>query len=128
MGDKGRANSIAIRVPDSVIDIALMEETGPLVVTSANPSGGIDVFDWFESAFDMALKHADCVGGILTGGFAPSFGSETGDSPASTVLSFVDFDETPENSTTDGLPLDFKIGSEFINQHKDLVVLRHGCV
>ena len=38
----GTPDSIALRVPNSTLTVALLKETGPLVITSANPSGACD--------------------------------------------------------------------------------------
>lgn len=38
----GTAESIALRVPNSTLTVALLKETGPLAITSANPSGLCD--------------------------------------------------------------------------------------
>ena len=35
----GTPDSIALRVPNSTLTVALLKETGPLAITSANPSG-----------------------------------------------------------------------------------------
>ena len=38
----GTQDSIALRVPNSTLTVALLKETGPLAITSANPSGACD--------------------------------------------------------------------------------------
>ena len=38
----GTEDSIALRVPNSTLTVALLKETGPLAITSANPSGACD--------------------------------------------------------------------------------------
>ena len=38
----GTPDSISLRVPNSTLTIALLKETGPLAITSANPSGACD--------------------------------------------------------------------------------------
>ena len=38
----GTKESIALRVPNSTLTVALLKETGPLAITSANPSGACD--------------------------------------------------------------------------------------
>ena len=38
----GTHDSIALRVPNSTLTVALLKETGPLAITSANPSGACD--------------------------------------------------------------------------------------
>ena len=38
----GTDDSIALRVPNSTLTVALLKETGPLAITSANPSGACD--------------------------------------------------------------------------------------
>mmetsp|Transcript_19468 Transcript_19468/g.29612 ORF Transcript_19468/g.29612 Transcript_19468/m.29612 type:complete len:1139 (+) Transcript_19468:99-3515(+) len=38
----GTSDSIALRVPNSTLTVSLLRETGPLAITSANPSGACD--------------------------------------------------------------------------------------
>ena len=38
----GTSDSIALRVPNSTLTVSLLQETGPLAITSANPSGACD--------------------------------------------------------------------------------------
>ena len=38
----GKPDSIAIRIPDSSITCHLIDQTGPIAVTSANPTGEAD--------------------------------------------------------------------------------------
>ena len=38
----GTPDSIALRVPNSTLTVTLLKETGPLAITSANPSGACD--------------------------------------------------------------------------------------
>ena len=38
----GTQDSIALRVPNSTLTMSLLRETGPLAITSANPSGACD--------------------------------------------------------------------------------------
>lgn len=38
----GTTDSIALRVPNSTLTVSLLQETGPLAITSANPSGACD--------------------------------------------------------------------------------------
>ena len=43
-GDKyiGRADSIAVRMPNNTVTLHLIDQTGPVAVTSANPTGEAD--------------------------------------------------------------------------------------
>lgn len=57
----GTEDSIALRVPNSTLTVALLKETGPLAITSANPSGACDcthhnkVDDLIASKIDYIL-------------------------------------------------------------------------
>ena len=57
----GTSDSIALRVPNSTLTVALLKETGPLAITSANPSGACDcthhnmVSDLISSKIDFIL-------------------------------------------------------------------------
>lgn len=62
VGDDER-DTIGIRVPDHPVALELLDRTGPLAVTSANPSGGADVLD----EVGARRLFADAVDGYLTG-------------------------------------------------------------
>ncbi|GFH47426.1 hypothetical protein CTEN210_03901 [Chaetoceros tenuissimus] len=57
----GTPDSIALRVPNSTLTVSLLKETGPLAITSANPSGACDcthhnkVDDFIASKIDFIL-------------------------------------------------------------------------
>lgn len=57
----GTPDSIALRVPNSTLTVSLLKETGPLAITSANPSGACDcthhnkVDDLIASKIDFIL-------------------------------------------------------------------------
>ena len=57
----GTEDSIALRVPNSTLTVALLQATGPLAITSANPSGACDcthhnkVDDLIASKIDYIL-------------------------------------------------------------------------
>ena len=57
----GTSESIALRVPNSTLTVSLLKETGPLAITSANPSGACDcthhnkVDDLIASKIDFIL-------------------------------------------------------------------------
>lgn len=70
VGDAERG-TVGIRVPDHPVALALLAVTGPLAVTSANPSGGPDAID------DVAARAAlgDAVDGYLVGSGSAGEGS-----------------------------------------------------
>lgn len=126
--DQTAADSIAIRIPNSVVVMQLLHRTGPLVVTSANPSGGIDIMDPMEAVFVMAYKpevkhvlHTNWAAAMHA--TAPTTGSSSDISPASTVLDCRDYRQSSEPP----LGEDFKIGSIVKSQDR-LIATRSGAV
>jgi len=73
----GNEDSIAIRIPNATAIMALLQMTGPLAITSANPSGAIDICDWIEAAAIMGPR----VDHVLTDNLAL-------EAVASTVINF----------------------------------------
>ena len=65
----GNEDSIAIRCPNSPLILGLMEKVGPLAITSANPSGDIDVTDWMKTINKMKqmLGKQECNSGAVSG-------------------------------------------------------------
>ncbi len=78
VGDAERG-TVGIRVPDHPVALELLAITGPLAVTSANPSGGPDAID------DVAAREAlgDAVDGYLAGSGTAGEGSTVVDMTAS---------------------------------------------
>lgn len=90
-GELGRANSIAMRIPDCVVLNRFMDLVGPLAITSANPSGAIDVNDWTETINMITTCKKVPVLGVLMGQVARSFG-QTGEM-ASSVINMKDWED-----------------------------------
>lgn len=63
----GTQDSIALRVPDSTITMSLLKETGPLAITSANPSGAADCSHHNQVDDEIAKK----IDFILADGASP---------------------------------------------------------
>jgi L-threonylcarbamoyladenylate synthase len=74
----GRSDSVAVRVPDIDVTRRLLRETGPLAVTSANPSGSSPAL----TVEDARAMFGDRISVYLDGG--PSPGGR-----ASTVISLI---------------------------------------
>ncbi len=72
----GTDESIALRVPNSTLTVALLKETGPLAITSANPSGACDcthhnkVDDLIASKIDYILADGKSLLSCLNHRFA----------------------------------------------------------
>ena len=69
VGDAQR-RTVGIRVPDHVLARRLIEETGPLAVTSANVSGGREVVDAQEAEEVFGEAVAEYLPGVSPGGEA----------------------------------------------------------
>ncbi|CAM9518837.1 unnamed protein product [Lampetra fluviatilis] len=77
----GTADSIMIRVPDSTVTSHLVSMTGPLAITSANPSGEPD-----STHHDMVIgRLGDKLDGVLCDG-------DSNETVASTVVNCLDID------------------------------------
>ncbi|XP_032812566.2 uncharacterized protein LOC116943641 [Petromyzon marinus] len=77
----GTADSIMIRVPDSTVASHLVSMTGPIAITSANPSGEPD-----STHHDMVIRRlGDKLDGVLCDG-------DSNESVASTVVNCLDID------------------------------------
>ena len=70
--------TVAVRVPRSALALALLDEVGPLAVTSANRSGGTPA----SIVRDARASFGDSIKVYLDGGVC--------DAPASTVVSLLD--------------------------------------
>lgn len=79
----GRPDSIAIRIPDSSITCHLIDKTGPIALTSANPTGEADTTHHLQVLAKLGIKNCD---GILCDG--PSR-----ENAASTVVDCRNIDE-----------------------------------
>ena len=53
----GRPDSIAMRIPDSSITCHLIDQTGPIAVTSANPTGEADTTHHLQVLAKLGLKN-----------------------------------------------------------------------
>ena len=42
----GNKDSIVLRIPNNTLTVKLVEQVGPLAITSANPTGDNDIIDW----------------------------------------------------------------------------------
>ncbi|CAM9602353.1 unnamed protein product [Lampetra planeri] len=77
----GTADSIMIRVPDSTVASHLVSMTGPIAITSANPSGEPD-----STHHDMVVRRlGDKLDGVLCDG-------DSNETVASTVVNCLDID------------------------------------
>lgn len=97
VNEPGRANSIALRVPDCAVLNTLMDQAGPLAVTSANVSGAADEVDW-PKTWDL-IKDKPYVLGVMAGQVAKSF-EETGEM-ASSVIDVKDWPQSDEGDYMD---------------------------
>ncbi|GAB1605836.1 hypothetical protein Ahia01_000865900 [Argonauta hians] len=79
----GRPDSIAVRMPDNMVTSLLIDQTGPVSTSSANPTGEADTTHHLQVIAKLGLKNCD---GILCEG--PSFANS-----ASTVVDCRKFDE-----------------------------------
>lgn len=73
--------TVGIRVPDHPVARELLERIGPLVVTSANRSGGKEVMSDIEARRVFGDEVAVYVEGNCTGGEASTVVDVTGDRP-----------------------------------------------
>ncbi|XP_026704581.1 uncharacterized protein LOC113480160 [Athene cunicularia] len=79
----GTQDSIMIRVPDLTVLVHLIDMTGPLAITSANPSGEVD-----STHHDMVISRlGHKLEGVLCDG-------ESDEVVASTVVNCTKFDES----------------------------------
>ncbi|XP_036365429.1 uncharacterized protein LOC118766235 [Octopus sinensis] len=79
----GRPDSIAVRMPDNMVTSFLIDHTGPVSTSSANPTGEADTTHHLQVIAKLGLKNCD---GILCDG--PSFANS-----ASTVVDCRKIDE-----------------------------------
>ncbi|OWF46190.1 uncharacterized protein LOC110456033 [Mizuhopecten yessoensis] len=70
----GKPDSIAIRIPDNTIVCHLIDQTGPIAVTSANPTGEADTTHHLHVLARLGVKHCD---GILADGPSPENAAST---------------------------------------------------
>jgi len=77
VGDQQR-RTIGIRVPDHAVARALLEQSGPLAVTSANQSGGKEAMDDSEARDIFGRRVAVYVAGTAPGGAASTVVDATG--------------------------------------------------
>uniref|UniRef100_A0A2C9JHS2 Threonylcarbamoyl-AMP synthase n=1 Tax=Biomphalaria glabrata TaxID=6526 RepID=A0A2C9JHS2_BIOGL len=64
----GRPDSIACRMPDNTVTSHLIDQTGPIAVTSANPTGEADTTHHLQVLAKLGLENCD---GILCSGPSP---------------------------------------------------------
>ncbi|KAL8590450.1 hypothetical protein ACOMHN_011663 [Nucella lapillus] len=64
----GRPDSIAVRMPDNCVTSYLVDQTGPIAVTSANPTGEADTTHHLQVLAKLGLDNVD---GILCSGPSP---------------------------------------------------------
>lgn len=77
----GRGGSIGLRVPDHPVALALLEASGPLWTTSANPSGEPEALTAAEVAERLPRLDAVIDGGPAPGGVASTVVDVTGPEP-----------------------------------------------
>ena len=65
-----QTRTIGVRVPDHEIALALLQETGPLAVTSANRTGGREALSSDEARIVFELEVAVYLDGVSPGGQA----------------------------------------------------------
>lgn len=53
----GKPDSIAVRIPDSTITCHLIDQTGPIAVTSANPTGEADTTHHLQVLAKLGVKN-----------------------------------------------------------------------
>lgn len=70
----GKPDSIAIRIPDSSIVCHLIDQTGPIAVTSANPTGEADTTHHWQVIAKLGSKNCD---GVLCDGPSPENAAST---------------------------------------------------
>jgi L-threonylcarbamoyladenylate synthase len=73
--------TVGVRVPDHPVALALLETTGPLAVTSANPSGATEAVDDREAAALFGDTVAVYLAGRSPGGVASTVIDCTGPTP-----------------------------------------------
>lgn len=64
----GKPDSIALRIPDNTIACHLIDQTGPIAVTAANPTGEVDTTHHLQVLAKLGVKNCD---GILADGPSP---------------------------------------------------------
>ncbi|MGD2042511.1 MAG: L-threonylcarbamoyladenylate synthase [Acidimicrobiia bacterium] len=77
VGDR-QLRTVGIRVPDHSVARALLEETGPLAVTSANESGGAEAMSDREAREIFGDRVAVYLEGVAPGGEASTVVDATG--------------------------------------------------
>lgn len=77
-GDR-QARTVGVRVPDHPLARILLEETGPLAVTSANASGGEEALDDEQARAVFGADVAEYLPGACPGGQASTVVDATGD-------------------------------------------------
>ncbi|XP_050402013.1 uncharacterized protein LOC126818585 [Patella vulgata] len=70
----GRPDSIAVRMPDNTVTSHLIDQTGPIAVSSANPTGEADTTHHLQVLAKLGLKNCD---GILCAGPSPENAAST---------------------------------------------------
>ena len=78
VGDAQR-RTIGVRVPDHAVAVELLEQSGPLAVTSANLSGGPEAMNDDEARSVFGDRVAVYVRGVAPGGTASTVVDATGD-------------------------------------------------
>ncbi len=79
VGDRGRG-TIGVRVPDHPVALALLADTGPLAVTSANVSGGAETMTDIEARAVFGDRVRVYLEGVSPGGEASTVLDVTGGS------------------------------------------------
>ncbi|XP_033737262.1 uncharacterized protein LOC117325260 [Pecten maximus] len=64
----GKPDSIALRIPDRTITCHLIDQTGPIAVTAANPTGEVDTTHHLQVLAKLGVNNCD---GILADGPSP---------------------------------------------------------
>ncbi|ESO94486.1 hypothetical protein LOTGIDRAFT_189186, partial [Lottia gigantea] len=70
----GRTDSIAVRMPDNTVTSHLIDQVGPISVSSANPTGEADTTHHLQVLAKLGLKNCD---GILCAGPSPENAAST---------------------------------------------------
>lgn len=53
----GKPDSIAVRMPDNTMTLSLIDQTGPLAITSANPTGEADTTHHLQVLAKLGVKN-----------------------------------------------------------------------
>ena len=57
----GRPDSIAVRMPDNCVTSYLLDQTGPVATTSANPTGEADTTHHLQVLAKLGLENVSCL-------------------------------------------------------------------